>query len=126
MGYLSDIKELKRQEYIDFLKSEGADDIPNEEELREKEELTNALENQPLPYEIEMFTGGPDYYAHMIESFKNIINSQAEEPEKTSITEIPVVQKDEALEELDPLLKYKEHERERQRERKLKAYEQDR
>ena len=74
MNYLSGIKDLKRQEYIDFLrKQEDEAEIPTEEELREKENLNNALENQMLPYEIEMLTGGPDYYSQMIEGFQHIL-----------------------------------------------------
>lgn len=71
VGYLNDIKELKRQEYLDFIKgAPETEENYTEEELREKEGINNALENGMLPYEIEMITGGPDDYTKIFEGIK--------------------------------------------------------
>lgn len=53
-------------------------EIPTEDELKEKEEMNNALVNQMPPYEIEMLTGGPDYYSELVDGFHRILDHQTQ------------------------------------------------
>ena len=76
------------------------------------------MENGVLPYEEQLLSGGS--YEQVKEFFQKILDHGDVQTEKT-----PQVEKvnPELERPIDPLQKYKEHERERQRERKIKDLE---
>ena len=109
-GYLNEIREAKRAEYL----KTSSDDA---EVLIEKEDLADALTNGVLPYEEDLLSGGS------YQTLKDCIQKVLEDGD--TLLQPQVVEKvnPEIEKPIDPLLKYKEHERERQRERKIKDME---
>ena len=77
VAYLDDIRELKRHEYIQFMqdKNEGNPDaeVPNEHDLKEREQLNNALKEGLTVYEKEMITGGYRNYENIVERVKAVV-----------------------------------------------------
>lgn len=135
LGYFQEIKDLKRQEYLDFVRKKAKEDeeeVPKEQELIESEQLNDALTNGLLAYEKEMITGGHKNYEHIVGRLSDILEAlkskdgNAENPEGKSQRSESRANSEEVKAETDALLKFREHEREKHREKKVKQMEQDR
>lgn len=105
--------------------------IPEEDELKAREAECNASENEVLPYEFCLITGGERNVNNIKKAVERLVAlkegklkpEEMDEEEDNMINAQPATHS--SMFE-DPFLKYKEHEREKQRERRLKIFEEER
>ena len=114
---------MKRQEYIDYLENSENPERASLTELLEQEKACNALHVGILPYEYDFISGGTEGFENAKVALKEILAEPIEAPVEVEKEEPEAAPKyvNTTQMPMDPLLKFKEHERERYRERRVRA-----